>query len=299
MKFSTAMLSYFVEVCREKGFSQAAAKLQKSQSAVSTQIALLEKDLRLKLFDRSKRPLVLTEAGEVFLDFATEVLSKSKSYERYLSELSSGIAGEVRIGASTSVGTYILPGIISRLLRQFPKLKISLSTQPRSSVVESIRRADVDFGLVLSDRPSEGLSCHTLKTENLCLFVSPSHVLARKRSLNVTGLSTIPFVLGPQGTEYTGMVTRALSHHGLFNYAVAARISNFEGVKEVVQAGVGIGVLPRFMIRQEIREGTLNRLKINGFDARADIMHIERLQHPATPTMQRVKNFITKAVIRF
>jgi len=104
MKLSTVMLSYFTEVRRAKGFSPAAAKLGKSQSAVSTQIGLLEKELGLKLFDRSKRPLFVTEAGRVFFDFATEILNKSGEFERYLAELSSGVAGEVRIGASSHNG---------------------------------------------------------------------------------------------------------------------------------------------------------------------------------------------------
>jgi DNA-binding transcriptional LysR family regulator len=154
--------------------------LAKSQSAVSTQIALLEKDLGIKLFDRTKRPLDLTEAGRLFLDFARDVLNKTEDFERYVSELSSGVAGSVKIGASTSVGTYILPAIISQLLRKFPKLNVSVSTQPRSLVFESVRRADVDFGFVLSDKPPGALESRTLKTERLCLFVSSNHALAKK-----------------------------------------------------------------------------------------------------------------------
>ena len=299
MRISTATLSYFVAICREKGFGQAATKLQKSQSAISSHIALLERDLELKLFDRSKRPLALTEAGKVFLDFSTEVLNKADGCERYMSELSCGIAGEVRIGASTSIGTYILPRVISRLLRQFPKLKISLSTQSRSLVFESVRRAEADFGLVLSDQPPEGLACENLKTERLCLFISPTHALAKKRNLKLTDLGAIPFVVGPQDTEYTGMINRVFAHHRVFDYPVAARISNFEGVKEVVHAGLGVGLLPYFMIRREIREGALNQLKVTGFNPTAKIMRIERARHLATPTIVRVKSLVTSAILRW
>jgi DNA-binding transcriptional LysR family regulator len=299
MKLSTVTLSYFAEVCRENGFSPAAIKLGKSQSAVSTQIGLLEKELGLKLFDRSKRPLLVTEAGRAFFDFATEVLNRSEEFERYLSELSSGIAGEVKIGASTSVGTYILPGILSRLLRRYPKLQISLSTQPRSAVFESVRRADVDFGLVLSDKPPEGLAVRTLKTERLCLIISPKHALTKRRRLKMTDLGTVPFVVGPKGTEYTEMITRVLANNHLFGYGVAARISNFEGVKDVVRAGLGVGLLPHFMLRKEIRARAIRELKIAEFDASASIMCIERLQHLSTPTIVLVKDFLTAAVVSF
>ena len=180
MKFSTTTLAYFLEICREKGFSQAADKLGKSQSAISTQIALLEKGLGIKLFDRSKRPLLLTEAGQLFLEIARNVLNKTEDFGRYVSELSSGAAGDVTIGASTSVGTYILPAIISQFVRRFPKINVSVSTQPRSFVFESVRRVDVDFGFVLPDKPPDGLESRPLKTERLCLFVSSNHALAKK-----------------------------------------------------------------------------------------------------------------------
>ena len=298
MKLSTSTLTYFLEISREKGFSQAADKLEKSQSALSTQIALLEKDLGVKLFDRSKRPLLMTEAGQLFHEFARDVLNRSQDFERYIAELSSGIAGEVRIGASTSVGTYVLPAIISQLLREFPKIKITLSTQPRSMIFESVRCADVDFGLVLSDKPPEGLKSRALKPERLCLFVASTHALARRRRLNLTDLASVPFVVGPHKAEYTEMISRVLTHSGLSQYSVAARISNFEGVKEVVHAGLGIGLLPSFMIKREIREGALRELKVNDFAGSATIMQIERFEHLATPTILRVKDYFSAAALR-
>jgi hypothetical protein len=85
-------------------------------------------------------------------------------------------------------------------------------------------------------------------------------------------LSAIPFVVGPKGTEYTEMITRVLANHHLSSYGIAARISNFEGVKDVVRAGLGIGLLPHFMIREYIRAGALKQLSIAEFNASAGIM---------------------------
>jgi DNA-binding transcriptional LysR family regulator len=298
MKFSTATLTYFLEICRENGFSQAAHKLKKSQSAISTQIAAVEKELGIKLFDRSQRPLRLTEAGQLFFEFARDVLNKTEDFERYVADLSNGTSGAVKIGASTSVGTYILPAIISRLLRKFPKINVSVSTEPRSLVFESVRRADVDFGLVLSDKSPDGLESRSLKRERLCFFASSDHALAKKRRLQISELESVPFVVGPIGTEYTEMIGRILSHYGLSHHKVAARISNFEGVKEVVHAGFGVGLLPRFMLRRELQQHSLQQLKVQGFNASASIMQIQRLEHLATPTMIRVRDFFSAAILR-
>lgn len=298
MKFSSSALTCYVEVCRERGFSQAAEKLAKSQSAVSTQVAQIEKELGITLVDRSKRPLILTEAGRLFLEFARDILNKSEGFDRYISEFSRGIAGEIRIGASTSVGTYILPTVISRLLRDFSRLRISLLTQARSLVYESVRRGDVDFGLVLSDRRPEGLTVQTLKVEPLWFFISPKRAMRNQRGIKLADLRTIPFVVGPESTEYTAMITRILNNHSVSDYSVRARISNFEGLKELVKAGLGVGVLPRFVIQNEIRTGIVKHVKVRGFHAHADIMRVETAHHLSTPTVGRIKDIITSAVSR-
>jgi DNA-binding transcriptional LysR family regulator len=94
------------------------------------------------------------------------------------------------------------------------------------------------------------------------------------------------------------MISRVLTHSGLSQYSVAARISNFEGVKEVVHAGLGIGLLPSFMIKREIRDGALRELKVNDFNGSATIMQIERVEHLVTPTILRVKDYFSAAALR-
>ena len=146
-------------------------------------------------------------------------------------------------------------------------------------------------------KPPDGLKSHSLKVARLCLFVSSTHALARRR-LNLADLASVPFVVGPQKTEYTEMISRVLTHSGLSQYSVAARISNFEGVKEVVHAGLGIGLLPSFMIKREILDGALRERKVKDFHGSATIMQIERLEHLATPTILRVKDYFSAAALR-
>jgi DNA-binding transcriptional LysR family regulator len=143
-------------------------------------------------------------------------------------------------------------------------------------VFESVCCANVDFGLVLSDKPPDGLKSHALKVARLCLFVSSTHALARGR-LNLADLASVPFVVGPQKTDYTEKISRVLAHSGLSKYFVAARISNFKGVKEVVHAGLGTGLLTSFMIKREILDGALRELKVKDFHESATIMQIQRL----------------------
>ncbi len=93
------------------------------------------------------------------------------------------------------------------------------------------------------------------------------------------------------------MISRVLGNHDLSAYRVTARISNFDGLKELVRVGLGIGVLPRFVVRGEIQEGHLHHVKVGGFNASADIMRVESFQHLATPTIAHIKEIITSAVL--
>lgn len=125
-------LRAFIAVFEENGFSNAAVKLHLSQSAVSMQVRLLEQRIGATLFDRSKRPPRLTEVGRTVLDFGKQLVSTTGDLERYLQEFSSGISGEVRVGAISSISSYLLMPIVSQILKNSPNLKISIMTQSRS-----------------------------------------------------------------------------------------------------------------------------------------------------------------------
>ena len=129
---STDHLRAFIAVVEENGFSNAAVKLHLSQSAVSMQVRLLEQRVGATLFDRSKRPPRLTEVGRTVLAFGTQLVNTTGNLERYLQEFSSGISGEVRVGAISSISADLLVPIVVQLLTKSPDLKISIMTQSRS-----------------------------------------------------------------------------------------------------------------------------------------------------------------------
>jgi DNA-binding transcriptional LysR family regulator len=165
MDISSDFLRTFVQVSKVGSISEAARTLHKSQSAVSTQIASLEDQAGLKYFDRSERPLRLTESGHIFLRFAREFINRTDALGRSLNELASGVAGEVRIGATVSISAYLLPrfviglehdsqsgytDMITRLLRKAGCSKYTVGLQ--ISNVEGIKEA-VRSGVGISILP--------------------------------------------------------------------------------------------------------------------------------------------------
>lgn len=296
MKFSDDLLKTYIAICERGSFSSAAESLYKSQPWVSLQIGALEKQAKLKLFDRSERPLTLTAAGAIFLQFAREVLNKSNEVERTLKELAIGAAGEVNIGASTSVGAYLLSRIVSNIKLTYPKLTLFLVTQPRERIYDAVRDAAVDFAFVLTDKAPSDLTARSVRNEPLHFVASPRYFLAKNSRIVPRQVREAQFVMGPKNSDYTAMVNGILERSRIPNYSVIMRISNFEGIKEAVRAGAGICLLPLCAVKRELSDKSLVKIQVQGLHLNAKIMLVERLRSSTTPTLEAVKKLLISGI---
>ena len=286
-------LRAFIAVFEENGFSNAAVKLHLSQSAVSMQVRLLEDRIGATLFDRSKRPPRLTEVGRTVLDFGKQLVSTTGDLERYLQEFSSGISGEVKVGAISSISAYLLMPIVFQFLKKSPNLRFSIMTQSRSLLYDAVRHSEVDFAIVLSDTKPEDLAVTIIRTEPLCFAVSSNHVLRSKRLVTVKDLKTVPFVHSLEGREYTKMVERLLERCDLKDVKVAMRVTSWESLQEAARAGVGVAVLPKFVIERDRRRrgAKIYELPVRGIDLHTDMMLVENpIRHFVSPSVSLVKN---------
>jgi DNA-binding transcriptional LysR family regulator len=291
ISLSTDHLRAFIAVVEENGFSNAAIKLHLSQSAVSTQVRLMEQRIGSTLFDRSKRPPRLTEVGRTVLNFGKQLVNATGDLERYLQEFSSGVSGEVKVGAISSISAHLLIPIVKKLLQSSPELKISITAQSRSLLYDAVRQSAVDFAIVLSDEKPENLDVRVIRKERLCFAVSPNHFLRAKRFVTIRDLKTARFVHSLEGREYTKMIERLLEGIGLKDVTVAMRVSNWESIQEAVRAGIGIAVLPSFVIERDRKQRSICELSVKGVNLRADIMLIEDPhRHFVNPSVTIVKN---------
>ena len=298
ISLTTDHLRAFLAVFEENGFSNAAEKLHMSQSAVSTQVRLLEDRIGLTLFDRSKRPPKLTEVGQTVLDFSRQLVNKTSDLERYLQELSSGMSGEIKIGTISAISTYLLIPIVFRLLQKSPKLKISILTQSRSLLYEAVRQSGVDFAIVLADKKPENLEVQVIRSEQLCFCVSPTNDLLSKKEVTVKNLKTASFVAPLQGREYTKMIDSLLGEVGLNDVNVAMRVSNWESIQEAVRAGIGIAVLPHFVIEHDRKPQPIRELSVKGVNLKANIMLLEHThRHFVSPSVALVKEALVSGLM--
>ena len=296
MNIDVDRLSTFIQLAQEGSFTASGKSLRKSQSAISLQIAGLERQFGLQLIDRSKRPIKLTEAGQLFLQFSEQIVNQTADLERTMSELARGVSGEVKIGATTSVGAYLLPPIAGELTRKYPKLSITIVSLPQASVLASVRTSAVDFAFVLSDKMPADLKVTKLKDEPLWFVSSPANAASERRRLTMNDLKSIPFILGLKGDQYTGMMESILEERRFPRVPIAMRIGNYEGIKQAVCAGIGIGILPRFTVYNEVRSRTLVSIRVDRVNLSAKIMLVERPQTLQRPTAISAKSYISAAI---
>ena len=296
MNIDVDNLRTFISLSEEGSFTSSGKSLRKSQSAISLQIAGLERQFGLRLIDRSTRPVKLTEAGRVFLQFSIQLVNQTADLERTMSELAGGILGDVRIGATTSVGAYLLPRIARHLIQTFPKLSITIMCLPQTSVLAAVRTSEVDFAFVLSDKVPGDLKVTTLKKEPLWFVTSPRNAVLKNLPLTMTDLKSVPFILGLKGNQYTGMMESILEERHFPKVPIAMRIGNYEGIKQAVCAGIGVAILPQFTVQNEIRNRTLVRIRIDGINLNARIMLVERLQTLERPTGISAKSYLSAAI---
>src|SRR6266568_6320537 len=264
MDVSTDFLRTFLAVCECKSFTRASTRVHKSQAAISTQIAKLEEQAGSKFIDRSRRQFRLTQEGELFLNFAREIVAKTNTAQQSIQALHNGLTEEVRIGTTRSVGIYLLPDAISSIAKNFRELKISVLTQGRTLTYERLQQGSVDLALVLADVVPRGFFAKPLRSEPLCYVISPKHPLASKKTISQEELKTVPFISGIKGNDFSDMIDEVFEKDGLPTPTGGITINNLRVRKEAVRAGVGVTVLPSFTVREEVQNKTLKVLAIEG-----------------------------------
>ncbi len=264
MDVSTDYLKTFIAVCECRSFTFATAKVHKSQAAISVQIAKLEEQAGSRLIDRSNHQFKLTKEGEFFLDFARAIVDRTNAAAQALEALHYQLASEVRIGTTRSVGSYLLPDVLSHIAKQLPELRISVLTQGRTPTYERLKKGELDLAVVLTDVAPRGLFSKPLRAEPLCFIISPLHPLAKEKAVSEEELVRVPFIAGVAGNDFSEMLEDLFDRKGIFEAARRITINDLRARKEAVRAGVGFTVVPQFAVTEDVRNNTLKILQVKG-----------------------------------
>ncbi len=262
-------LETFCRVASLKSFSKAAEDLFLTQPTVSGHILSLEQSLSLRLFDRASREVRLTKAGEVFLKYASKILSSRKELLNALSEFSQGIRGELSLGASTIPGEYILPGLVGDFKKEHPHFILSLKIADTKEIVQDVLQDDVEFGMIGAKLDHPSLHFERYEEDEIIVVASSDHPLARKKRVDVEDLLKEPWIIREEGSGTQMAVEKALRKQGisLKQFNVVTKMGSTSSVKEGVKAGLGLAFISERATEEELNQGLLSRVFVEGMDA--------------------------------
>jgi len=261
-------LETFCRVAGFRSFSKAADDLFLTQPTVSGHILSLEHSLSLRLFDRTSREARLTKAGKVFLEYALKILSYRKELLNALSEFSQGIRGELSLGASTIPGEYLLPKLMGDFKKEHPHFIIALKIADTKEITQYVFQDNVEFGIIGAKLNHPSLHYEKYEEDEIIVVAPPDHPLVRKKRVNLEELLKEPWIIREEGSGTQMAVEKALRKKGksLKQFNVVMETGSTSSVKEGVKAKLGLAFISEKAIGEEVRQGFLSRIDVEGIE---------------------------------
>jgi DNA-binding transcriptional LysR family regulator len=255
-----AELQVFVTVAAERSFSRAAARLHRTQPAVSQAIRRLEDELGERLFDRSAKDGKLTDAGRVLLDYAQRLMRLAEEADVAVRELRDLRRGRVLVGANEAAVHALLP-VVRRFRERHPGVQIDVRRVPSRQIGVEVLQRSLDFG-VLSFAPSEaGLASVVIGEDELVMLVAPGHPLAARKEVTIAEFGRQTVVAHNEASPARERVLRLFEQrHAPLNIKIA--LPSLDGIKRAVEMGLGVALLPRRCALAEISRGTLVAVRV-------------------------------------
>ncbi len=249
-------LTAFAAVAEAGSFTRGAERLMVSQPAVSLHVAQLEASLKTPLFDRLPRGVRLTAAGEILLRYARRLSALEHEAEAAVAELLGLTRGRLVLGASLTIGSYLLPAVLGRFRRLHPAIEVDLQIANTQHIEQMLADGQIDLALTEGLPPDTPLPAETFANDRLLPIAPPGHPILRTRPLTAAVLAKQDLILREIGSGTREVVENAFARHRLTLKPMMS-LGSTEAIKRAVQAGVGLAVVSELAIDQELAGGAL------------------------------------------
>jgi DNA-binding transcriptional LysR family regulator len=245
------------------GFTKAARHLSLTQSALSHQIKTLETQLQTQVFSRVGKRVVLTQAGEALLRYATPVLQQLIEARRTIDDLQKPGHGRLRTSAATYSCYQILPHVLREFRAAYPHVELFVAAKYTDVAVQGLLQGELDLGIFVLPPSTNGLHVELLCQDELVVIVAPSHPWAQRqrRVVQWSDLATQVLITYNRGSETFQKIQRELQDRGI-TLQETMEVQHGAAVMEMVKVGLGIALIPRWVVREDIRSGLLIALSL-------------------------------------
>jgi DNA-binding transcriptional LysR family regulator len=251
-------LVVFRTVAEQRSFRKAAEELYLTQPAVSLQIKALEEDIGVQLFDRTGAQIALTEAGKVLLGYSQQANALFVQAEHEIAALSGDHAGQLALGASTTIAQYVLPRLLGEYCKEHPRVHPTLISGNTEQIVEAVEKQKIELGFIEGPARSREVKIEPFLEDELVLIASTAHEWAERASISVSDLCSAPLLMRERGSGTRRVIEMALERHGIKRNSmhIVMELDSTEAIKSAVEAGLGVGFVSRCAIAKDLRLGT-------------------------------------------
>ncbi|GAA1375146.1 LysR family transcriptional regulator [Peribacillus frigoritolerans] len=284
-------LKTFVTLVEVKNFTKTAEILLMSQPSVSLHIKKLEEEFQTKLFLRSPKFLKVTLTGEILYDRAKQMITIYEQTRQDIQEHDRSIKGELKIGASFTIGEYILPSLLIDLQEEYPELELQVVIGNTEEIVQAVRLYKVDIGLIEGQTNEKELSVHPFMQDELFIVSSNNHELANKDDVEITDLHDQAWVTREVGSGTREYLNHVIRSNGLKIKSILT-ISSNQGIKEtLIKNGSGLALLSRSVIERDVQNKIISIIQVKDESFNRTLSYV---YSPIMKDKKNVKTFITE-----
>ena len=285
MHITLRQLEVFAEVLKSGSTTQASQMLALSQSAVSAALTDLEGQLGVQLFDRVGKRLVVNEHGRLLYPRWLALLEQADEIEQLFREDN----GAIRVYASSTIGNYILPGVIARYRKDFPSLPLELSVGNSQDVINAVADFRVDIGLIEGPCHSADIIAEPWLEDELVVFSAPDSAWLQGE-VTLDKLARVPWILREKGSGTREIVDYLLLSH-LPQFQMGMELGNSEAIKHAVRHDLGLSCLSRRVIAEQLEAGTLKEVTIPLPKLSRTLWRIHHRQKHLSKALQRFLHY--------
>lgn len=282
----------FADLVESQSFSKAARLNGITQSAVSQQLRAMERHFNVLVIDRSQKGFRLTREGQRLYQAAKDILHQYEKLHSELQEMNKIISGTIRLATIYSIGLHELPPFIKRFLQDYPAVNVRVEYRRSNLVYEDILHNAVDLGLVAFPTKTRQIETIPFREDELVLICPPEHPLAAMRSIGIDELAGHRFIGFDPDIPTRKAVDAILRQHKIEPDPVM-EFDNIETVKRAVEIDAGVAVVPRITVSQEVGQGTLVAVTLNGISAKRPLAILHRKGRALTPAIKKFIDVLT------
>lgn len=282
----------FADLVETKSFSKAARLNGVTQSAVSQQARAMEKHFSSLLIDRSQKQFQLTREGIRVYDASKEILHVYEKLMSELMEMKKVVSGTIRISTIYSIGLHELPPYIKSFLSDYPSVNVRVEYRRSNLVYEDILHNSVDFGLVAFPVKTRQIEIIPFRDDRLVAICHPDHPLANQSNVDVDALADYKFISFDPDIPTRKAVDQIFRDNKI-EIEPVMEFDNIETVKRAVEIDAGIAIAPQATVVQEVRQGTLASVTLNGTGFTRPLAILHRKGRVLTPAMKKIIKTLT------